>query len=170
MASTNTGADAANWQQYGGSGSGGLGSVLGAYLANQAGLIDLKDQTQQSNLQKNGLLSTMLGNQFAPKDSVPPVPTDMTGFQQKSTGGAYPLQMVAPPDQLGSGTYTPPAAGTYTPAAAVNPPAARDTPVSQTGGNPQAQPTGQEWDKYPGTGFVDKIKEFGSIFMSAFGA
>ena len=162
MATTNTGADSANWQQYGGNSSGGLGSVLGAYLANQAGLIDLKDQSQQSSLQKNGLMNTMFNNQLAPQDSVPPVPTDMTGFQQKSTGNPYPLQMVAPPNQLGSGTYTP--------TEGVNPQAARDTSVSQTGGNPQSQPTGQEWDKYPGTGFVDKIKDFGSLFMAAFGA
>jgi len=150
------GAQRADWNQYGSGSSGGLGAVLGAYIADKTGLIDLKDQAQQANFQKNGLMSTMIGNQFAPAGSVPPTPTDMTGFQQKSVGGAYPLQMVAPPGQLGSGTFSVPES--------VNPQASRDTPVSQFGGNNQSTPTGNEWDQYPGSGFSDKLKNFASMF------
>ena len=150
------GAQQADWNQYGSGSSGGLGSVLGAYLADKAGLIDLKDQTQQSALQKGGLMGTILNNQFSPAGSVPPVPTDMTGFKQTSGTGAYPMQMVAPPGQLGSGTYSVPES--------VNPQAARDTPVPQVGGTAQPIPTGNEWDQYPGSGFSDKLKNFASMF------
>lgn len=139
--------------------SGGLGSVLGSYLANETGLIDLNDPDQKSNLQKNGLINTIYGNQFSPTGSVPP--TDMKGFQQKSTGNPYQIQMVAPPNQLGSETYTP--------TVGVNPQAARDTLIPQTGGNTTA--ANNQPDQYSGSGtqqseqgFGDTLKSFASLF------
>jgi hypothetical protein len=156
MATTSYGQQQADWNQYGSGSSGGLGAVLGAYLADKAGLIDLKDQAQKDSLQKTGLMGTMLNNQLSPAGSVPPVPTDMTGFQQKSTGVAYPMQMVAPPMDINNPQFGVPSA--------VSPQAARDTPVSQTGGNPQPVDKGNAWEQYPGTGFVDKLKTFASMF------
>jgi len=142
MATTSTGVDPNDWQKFGSDSGGGVGSVLGAYLANKAGLIDLKDPAQQTQLAKTGLMGTMLGNQLGitPTGSVPAPTIGAGGFGATVNPSIAPMSL------------------------AVNPQAARDTPVSFAGGNPNLPATPMDaWDtKYQG--FTDKMKNFASMF------
>ena len=141
MATTSTGVDPNDWQKFGSDSGGGVGSVLGAYLANKAGLIDLKDPAQQAQLAKTGLMGTMLGNQLGttPSGSVPAPTIGAGGFGLQANPSIAPMSL------------------------AVNPQAARDAPIQQGGGNPNLPATSiNSWDQYQG--FTDKMKNFASMF------
>jgi hypothetical protein len=78
--------------------SGGVPAVLGAYLANKAGLIDLNDENQKQALQKNGLFGTVIGNQLGMNKAVPPkLSGDWTVKPNYSLGGVPAPQFEARP-------------------------------------------------------------------------
>lgn len=134
------------------SGNNGLGSVLGAYLANQLGLVDLSDPSQKSSIQKNGMLGTIAGNKLSstPTGSVPPMPQIGAGGFGANADYSLSQNPVVPPS-------------------AVNPQSSRDTLIPQTGGNPQAannqpnQYSNPDLSKSSG-GFGDMIKAFSALF------
>ena len=142
------------------SSSGGLGSVLGAYLANQAGLIDLNDPDQKNAVQKNGVLGTIANNKLfsTPAGSVPPMPQiGAGGFGANANYSLDPSSApVIPPSYVAPPSY-------------VNPQASRDTLIPQTGGNPNAannqsdQYSNPQSDKSSG-GFGDMMKTFALLF------
>lgn len=142
MATTSIGLDPNDWQKFGSDSGGGLGSVLGAYLANKAGLIDLKDPAQQAQLAKTGLMGTMLGNQLGttPTGSVPAPTIGAGGFGATINPSIAPMSL------------------------AVNPQAARDAPIQTGGGTPNLLSTRlAEWDT-TNQGFIDNMKNFASMF------
>jgi hypothetical protein len=179
MADTPFGASFGNPRQY--MGSTNIGQVLGAFLADKAGLIDLTDPTQKAAFDKGGLKGMFnqgLSNQLGlptPAGSAPP-PQFKPGDYNVNPN--YSLAPVAPPvgatgkdmDVYTSGNYGGPAVPTATTPQVTseytNPQAQRDfnpyTP--QTGYNTMLA-NGKEYQNVQGYGsFMDKAKMFAGLF------
>jgi hypothetical protein len=94
-----------DWNSIAGS-SGGLGSVAALFLANQMGLVDLNDKTQQEDMQKHGLLGGLFKNKMmgqkpegsapAPGAMAPIAPMGNDQLQQAMDMNAAPAGPVAP--------------------------------------------------------------------------
>jgi hypothetical protein len=156
-ADTPFGASFGNPRQY--MGSTNIGQVLGAFLANKAGLIDLDDPTQKQVFDKSGLkglIGQNVGNQLGlpmPAGSAPPPQFTPGNYDVKPD---YSIAPVAPPQ--GMNTFA-------NPVAPVNPQAQRDIPVPQPQNAPQQKLSGMEYKDVQGYGsLMEKAKMFAGLF------
>jgi hypothetical protein len=63
-----------DWNSMSTGGGGGLGSLAALFLADKMGLVDLKDKTQQEDIQKHGLMGGLFKNKMMgqkPEGSAP---------------------------------------------------------------------------------------------------
>jgi hypothetical protein len=151
-------------------GQSGLGPILGAFLADKAGLIDLNDPTQKQAFDKGGLkglLGQNLGNQLSlpmPAGSVPP-PTSQFTPGNYDVNPNYSIAPVTPPQAMN--TLANPVAPYYLPPA-VNPQAQRDIPVPQPQNPSQQKLSGMEGAQYQNVSgygsLMDKAKMFANLF------
>jgi hypothetical protein len=70
-----------DWNSMSSGGGGGLGSLAALFLADKMGIVDLKDKTQQEDIQKHGLMGGLFKNKMMgqkPEGSAP-APTSAPG-------------------------------------------------------------------------------------------
>jgi hypothetical protein len=99
-----------DWNSIAGGGGGGLGNVAALFLADKMGLVDLKNKSQQEDIQKHGMLGGLLKNKFtgqqppgsapapasAPGAMAPIAPMGNDQLQQAMSMDAGPAAPVAP--------------------------------------------------------------------------
>lgn len=95
-----------DWNSMSSGGGGGLGSLAALFLADQMGIVDLKDKTQQEDIQKHGLMSGLFKNKMmgqkpegsapAPGAMAPVAPMGNDQLQQAMDMNAAPAAAVAP--------------------------------------------------------------------------
>jgi hypothetical protein len=97
-----------DWNSMSSGGGGGLGSLAALFLADKMGLVDLKDKTQQDDIQKHGLMGGLFKNKMMgqkPEGSAPaptsgamaPIaPMGNDQLQQAMSMDAGPAAPVAP--------------------------------------------------------------------------
>ena len=97
-----------DWNSMSTGGGGGLGSLAALFLADKMGLVDLKDKTQQEDIQKHGLMGGLFKNKMMgqkPEGSAPaptsgamaPIaPMGNNQLQQAMSMDAGPAAPVAP--------------------------------------------------------------------------
>jgi len=99
-----------DWNSMSTGGGGGLGSLAALFLADQMGLVDLSNKSQQADIQNHGILGGLLKNKMmGPKpEGSAPAPTSAPGamapiapmgndqLQQAMSMDAGPVAPVAP--------------------------------------------------------------------------